>query len=179
MSRKSVKILLSLLIAATSCGITGVAASNRLYVYPANGQSDQQLADDRFQCHRWAVAETGFDPTRAVAVPQPGPVRIAVEDNPKEGAAGKGMLAGAAAGAVIGAIDDHPGRGAAIGAIVGAIAGSEVERKGQQQVRAEAEAEARAQVSAQQDRHEAQLQNREDYRRAITACLEARGYSVR
>ena len=33
-----------------------------LYVYPAQGQSEQQQADDRYECHRWAVDETGYDP---------------------------------------------------------------------------------------------------------------------
>lgn len=34
-----------------------------LYVYPRVGQSAQQTANDRYQCHRWAVGQTGFDPT--------------------------------------------------------------------------------------------------------------------
>ncbi|HWL62809.1 MAG TPA: DUF6515 family protein [Steroidobacteraceae bacterium] len=33
-----------------------------LYVYPAQGQSEQQQADDRYECHRWAVSETDYDP---------------------------------------------------------------------------------------------------------------------
>jgi hypothetical protein len=33
-----------------------------LYIYPAQGQSEQQQADDRYDCHRWAVSETGYDP---------------------------------------------------------------------------------------------------------------------
>lgn len=33
-----------------------------LYVYPAQGQSEQQQSDDRYECHRWAVTETGYDP---------------------------------------------------------------------------------------------------------------------
>jgi hypothetical protein len=33
-------------------------------VYPGNGQSEAQLGNDRFECHRWAVSQTGFDPTR-------------------------------------------------------------------------------------------------------------------
>ncbi len=35
-----------------------------IYVYPRNGQSDQQTANDRYECHSWAVGQTGFDPTR-------------------------------------------------------------------------------------------------------------------
>jgi hypothetical protein len=34
-----------------------------LYVYPAGGQSEEQLADDRYECHVWSVDSTGFDPT--------------------------------------------------------------------------------------------------------------------
>jgi len=34
-----------------------------LYVYPKNGQSEQQTQNDRYQCHEWAVGQTGFDPT--------------------------------------------------------------------------------------------------------------------
>lgn len=33
-----------------------------LYVYPARGQSEQQQADDRYECHRWAVDQTHYDP---------------------------------------------------------------------------------------------------------------------
>jgi hypothetical protein len=33
-----------------------------LFVYPARGQSEQQQADDRYQCHRWAADQTHYDP---------------------------------------------------------------------------------------------------------------------
>jgi hypothetical protein len=36
-----------------------------LYVYPARGQSRQQLAADRNECHAWAVAQAGYDPNNA------------------------------------------------------------------------------------------------------------------
>lgn len=35
-----------------------------LFVYPTRGQSEQQQAADRYECHHWAVGETGFDPTQ-------------------------------------------------------------------------------------------------------------------
>jgi hypothetical protein len=38
--------------------------SDELFVYPMKGQSEQQQATDRYQCHRWATEQTGFDPTR-------------------------------------------------------------------------------------------------------------------
>jgi hypothetical protein len=47
-------------------GSAGAPASpaGDVYVYPRNGQSDQQMANDRYECHSWAVGQTGFDPTR-------------------------------------------------------------------------------------------------------------------
>ena len=33
-----------------------------LYIYPARGQSEQQQADDRYECHRWAVDQSDYDP---------------------------------------------------------------------------------------------------------------------
>jgi hypothetical protein len=36
----------------------------QMFIYPRLGQSEQQQADDRYACHRWAVDQTGFDPTQ-------------------------------------------------------------------------------------------------------------------
>jgi hypothetical protein len=38
-------------------------ATSKLYVYPRQGQSAEQQASNEYECHRWAVAQTGFDPT--------------------------------------------------------------------------------------------------------------------
>jgi hypothetical protein len=38
--------------------------SPELYVYPSKGQSDEQIATDRYECHKWALTQTGFDPTQ-------------------------------------------------------------------------------------------------------------------
>ena len=35
----------------------------QLYAYPTRGQSEQQQANDRYECHRWAFGQTGFDPS--------------------------------------------------------------------------------------------------------------------
>lgn len=40
-------------------------AAEDIYVYPRQGQSEEQTAADRYECHRWASDQTGFDPTRA------------------------------------------------------------------------------------------------------------------
>lgn len=42
----------------------------KLFIYPRQGQSEQQQEEDRYQCHRWAFGQTGYDPTQpAVGVP--------------------------------------------------------------------------------------------------------------
>lgn len=35
----------------------------KLYVYPAAGQSEERMSEDRYQCHVWAADESGYDPT--------------------------------------------------------------------------------------------------------------------
>jgi hypothetical protein len=44
----------------------GTASSTNadIYVYPKNGQSESQQSTDRYECHAWAVQQSGFDPTK-------------------------------------------------------------------------------------------------------------------
>jgi hypothetical protein len=51
-----------------------VPQPERLFIYPREGQSEEQQAEDRFTCHRWAVEQTGFDPSN--------PGNQATEQNP-------------------------------------------------------------------------------------------------
>ena len=37
--------------------------TSSLYIYPKNGQSEEQTSTDRYECHQWAASQTGFDPT--------------------------------------------------------------------------------------------------------------------
>ena len=56
---------------APTAGVTELPPSNsvaqgsadQMFVYPRQSQSEQQQATDRYECHRWAVSQTGFDPT--------------------------------------------------------------------------------------------------------------------
>ena len=43
---------------------TAPATGGDAYVYPNNGQSPEQQSQDRYECHRWATDQTGFDPTQ-------------------------------------------------------------------------------------------------------------------
>ncbi|MEO8296733.1 MAG: DUF6515 family protein [Burkholderiales bacterium] len=38
-------------------------APDRVYIYPRLGQSADKQASDEYECHRWAVGQSGFDPT--------------------------------------------------------------------------------------------------------------------
>ncbi len=51
--------------AAPRSAATAPAAQDKLFAYPKNGQSADQQAKDRYECHRFAVTQTGFDPTQA------------------------------------------------------------------------------------------------------------------
>lgn len=140
--------------------------------YPSQGQSPEQLDRDRYECHNWAVKQTGFDPS----VPGVPPHQRVVVRGPPPPSPGATAAAGAVTGAVLGAIIAGPynsGAGAAIGAIAGGAVGVAA---GQQQAQAAQEAEAHAVAHA---RAPGQEQRAGAYRRALTACLEGRGYSVR
>jgi len=36
----------------------------QIFIYPRQGQNEQQLLTDRNECHNWAMDKTGYDPTK-------------------------------------------------------------------------------------------------------------------
>jgi len=40
------------------------SSTERIFVYPRLGQSEELQAKDRYECHSWAVSQTGYDPTQ-------------------------------------------------------------------------------------------------------------------
>ncbi len=44
---------------------TQAPASDDLFIYPKNGQTEDQQSKDRYECHSWASGQSGFDPTKA------------------------------------------------------------------------------------------------------------------
>jgi hypothetical protein len=139
----------------------------RVFVYPANGQSAEQTERDRYECHLWAVQQTGVDPSRADASAYE---RVVVQPaNPP----GSGTVAGVIGGAIIGSIIGGPrnaGAGALIGGATGAVIGSA----------SDANAQAQAHMTQQQINQAAAAgrARADSYRRAIGACLQGRGYTV-
>lgn len=146
------------------------ASSREMAVYPAQGQSARRADRDRYECHLWAVKQSGFDPARSSA--QTRALAPRVEPDPPSGTS---TTMGAVAGAVVGAAVANPQRtleGAAIGAVVGGVAGNAADNA--------REARAQAIEERMADRRDQPREQRADnYRRAITACLEGRGYTVR
>jgi hypothetical protein len=54
---------------------SGQTSSDQWFVYPSRGQSQQQAANDRYECNRWATNESGYDPDlRTHRNPETGPV---------------------------------------------------------------------------------------------------------
>jgi hypothetical protein len=51
-------------VAATA---PGTQKMPKVFLYPKNGQSAEQQARDRYDCYRFAVAQSGFDPMRTTA----------------------------------------------------------------------------------------------------------------
>jgi hypothetical protein len=144
----------------------------RIYVYPAAGQSDAQLDRDRYECHLWAVRQSGFDPSVAQAAPHQ---RVEVVAMPPPGS---DAVAGAATGAILGAAVSRP-REAAGGALIGAVAGA-VLGAASDSARAEHAAETQRRLDARYDRQNYALdQLAGNYRRAVSACLQGRDYTVR
>ena len=135
-------------------------ASAEVFAYPKKGQSQEQFEKDQFECHKWAVGQTGVDPNK--------PQQTAAAPPPQQGGAVKGAARGAAIGAIGGAIGGNAGKGAAIGAGVGAAGGAIRQNQANKQT-AQAQQQAESQAQA----------GRNQYDKAYAVCLEGRGYQVR
>lgn len=135
-------------------------------IYPQKGQSPQQQQKDTQECQGFAVQQSGVNPGQPAAPPPP---------PPPSGPTGQGVRTaarGAAVGAVAGGIAGDAGQGAAAGAAAGALVGGVRRRQDRR-----AQEEQYNQAVAQQQN--AQAQGSANFNRALAACLEARGYSVK
>ena len=147
--------------------------ASEIYIYPSQGQSEDQMGQDKYECHNWASKQTGYDPTNISSS------SAGISDapqKPQQRGALRGALRGAAVGAVVGEItDEDAGKGAARGAAVGGLFGGMRQRSKKQRH----EEELRRQLNEQQQSTSLQDSKLSDYKRAMAACLEARGYSVK
>jgi hypothetical protein len=157
-----------------------------MFVYPRNNQShDQQLIDES-ACYDTVGQQTGINPEAGgpqapssadvAAAEQQGAADAPQSSGGRVRGAGKGALGGAA----IGAISGNAGRGAAIGAGVGTVRGGRKQRQANEASQAQG-----AQAAASQQ-HQAYAQSKAAYnkqidtfKRGFSACMDARGYSVK
>lgn len=137
------------------------ATAQQPIVYPAKGQSPQQQQKDQGECQVWATQSTGIDPVALAQAPAQAQSGPAVGGGERAGGAARGALGGAAIGAIAG----DAGEGAAIGAVVGLMAGGRQARQNQQKQQQQAQSQRQQQMNT--------------WNRAVGACLEARGYTVR
>jgi hypothetical protein len=143
-----------------------------VYAYPQQGQSAQQQDRDRYECSTWATQQSGFSPS-APNVPPHERVRVVGGPPP-----GSGAAVGAVAGGILGAAVSDP-RDAGVGLLLGALLGGAIGAGAEASADAQAQAAADANVNYRMQAQSAQIERRaSDYRRALGACLEGRGYSV-
>jgi hypothetical protein len=133
-------------------------AQQDFIVYPSQGQSQQKMEKDQFECHNWAKQQTGFDPRAASSSPPPDS-----QSSTTKGVV-KGGAVGALGGLAIGSLSGNAGAGAAIGATAGGVFGG-LKAKNKQD----------KSEQAQQQYYQQRL---DEYNRACRACLIGRGYTV-
>jgi hypothetical protein len=152
-----------------------LASSVGLMVYPSKGQSRDQQAQDDAQCFAWARDQSGYDPMNPPPPPRAPLVSTGHSDDVARGAVG-GAAVGAAGGALIGAIAGNAGKGAGIGAATGLLAGGlHAHAQDEREVERE-KAQAQARIDEQQAARQELVQK---FRRAMSVCLEARGYATK
>ena len=145
--------------------------STQVLFYPNQGQSPEQQDRDRYECYRWSVQQTGFDPSAPQVAPHQ---RVQVVPATPPGA---NTVGGAFTGAILGAAVSNPrnaGGGALVGAIAGAMLGAASDASAADQT---------ARVQRRYDQADAQRyaqteQQASTFRRAMSACLGGRGYTV-
>jgi Glycine zipper 2TM domain len=145
----------------------------RVYFYPQKGQSEAQQDRDRFECYNWSVRQTGFDPGRRALPPEQ---HVTVEPARSQG---ETVAGGAVTGAVVGAAVSspwHTGRGALLGAIAGTVIGAATADSQAAEAKRREESINRRANSRVDGRYQQQAA---EYRRAMSACLEGRGYIVK
>ncbi len=153
--------------------IAGTAVAQDLMIYPAKGQSQDQMEKDKFECYSWAKGQTGFDPMQMPTATAPPPSKQATSST--AGGAVKGGVGGGLLGAGVGAIAGGS-KGARKGAAIGAVSGGAIGgvRSSSQQKR-----DRQAQKEGEQQQANQYMQKRNTDNRAYSACLEGKGYTVK
>jgi hypothetical protein len=157
-------ILSLMLLLPFQASASSLAGSIGLFVYPPEGKTQSEREQDDYQCYDWAKGETRYDPMNSSE-----PQKVEADPSAKGGSGFRGALRGAARGAVIGEIaDDDASQGAQLGAAAGMMRARSASRQANQKA-------ADSQNAANQ---QAYAQDHENFKKAMSTCLQARGYSV-
>jgi len=145
------------ILLASSLPAAAIEDLRALEVQGQRGQSVEQTRRDRYECHNWAVEQSGESPPAAPVVAQQ-------TDDAKRALrherVGRALMGAAIGGTIGGLFGDHhePNEsvlaGAAVGAGIGAVTAG----------------------AGRKDPEEPEGPS--EYLRALTACLEGRGYAV-
>jgi hypothetical protein len=162
------------------------AQSIGMFAFPRNSQSSDQQLKDETDCYGMAKQRTGID-AQAPMPTGPSPEEVAAaqkqaaDNAPKaQGGRLRGAARGAAGGAAIGAIAGDAGTGAGAGAVAGTMRGGMQQRQANAQSKQQsAAAAAAAQKKATEELQQQHQEGIDTFQRAFSACMDARGYSVK
>ena len=146
-----------------------VASAIGVYVFPAAGQDASTQSQDEAQCYSWAVKNTGIDPNQVAQQSQQAAAAPPPPSGATPGSGARGAARGAAGGALIGGIAGDAGKGAAIGAATGAVVNRSRSRRANDQAQAQQAQSAQSGGAAQMD----------TFKKAFSACLEGKKYTVK
>ena len=138
--------------------------------YPAKGQSDDQLEKDKYDCYGWAKKKTGFDPIKTPTTKSAPPAK-----EEKVTGTGGSALIGGGAGAIIGGVAGG-GKGALAGGLIGGTGGALV---GSARSSEQREREEKKRKDWERSEGNSYAHERNQYNRALGACMEGRGYTVK
>jgi len=146
--------------------------AQEIIVYPAKGQSNEQVEKDKFECYSWAKGQTGFDPMQVPTASSPPPAK---GDKSVAGGVVGGGVTGGVGGALLGGVLGGR-KGAKRGAAVGGISGGAIGGMRSSKQNSQADQERKQWEQQQVNQY---TQQRNTYNRAYAACLEGKGYTVK
>ncbi|MDX2481508.1 MAG: glycine zipper family protein [Desulfuromusa sp.] len=165
------KQIAKFIVITTTLFWSASALAQEMVIYPSQGQSNEQMEQDKFQCYSWSKNESGFDPMALPTTSAPPPAKEAQKGGVVKGAV-RGTLVGGAVGKIAGNSKSDTRKGLKAGAATGALVGG-MRRNSQ------VKSEEKKRNDWEQQQVNQYAQGRTNYNRAYAACMEGRGYSVK
>lgn len=154
-NRARVTALAAALAVFGAWGLTSAATPlESIVITPQDGQTSERQRRDRYECHNWAIEQTGVVPGR--------PAEDASAHDDERAERIDRVITGASVGGAIGGLirssqRENPSQGVLAGGAIGAAVGA---------------------LTGRREREEEEDLAFDAYFRALSACLEGRRYSV-